>query len=665
MPPRFRSRTHGSGHPARSALLILIAVWLTTSSLFAQPLNPVRWSASAVTDRVPPGASASVRLVADIDPGWHLYSFTTPRGGPIPTSVRVLPEELGATARVFQPAATRKFDPNFNLDTETFENRAEFLVEVQLPAEAPPGPLDLSLQVRNQSCDDKQCLPPKRTSLPIALVIDPAAPRPQISVPDGYSDVSAAPVASGSGPGATTAGEGQAALPQPAGERSGTASPGGMGTFLLIAFGFGLAAIFTPCVFPMIPITMSFFLNRPSGSRRDSIVQAAIFCLGIVFLFTAMGLAVTAILGPFGIVQIGSNIWVNLFIAAVFLIFGLSLLGAFEITIPSGLLTRLDSASRGGGSVGTLLMGLTFSLTAFACVGPFVGTLLAASVQSGGMQPLLGMASFASGLALPFFLLAVFPSYLQRLPKSGGWLARVKIVMGFIILAASLKYLSNVDQVMQLNWITRERFLAAWIVLFSLAGLYLLGFLRMPGFKPDEPVTLPRLLIGAVFLIFSISLTPGIFGGRLGELDAFVPYATETSAFGGAHAESRQAWMKNQYREALDRARAENKLVFVSFTGYACTNCHWMKANMFPRPEIAAALDQFVLLELYTDGTDKASEENQALQESKFSTVAIPYYAILTPDEQIVAHFPGLTRRTEEFLAFLQAPDSSTTAARF
>ncbi|HFB98623.1 MAG TPA: DUF255 domain-containing protein, partial [Bryobacterales bacterium] len=341
----------------------------------------------------------------------------------------------------------------------------------------------------------------------------------------------------------------------------------------------------------------------------------------------------------------------------VFLVFGLSLLGAFEIRLPSSLLTRLNAASDRGGIAGTLLMGLTFSLTAFACVGPFVGTLLAASITSGGARPLMGMLAFAIGLTLPFFFLALFPSYLQRLPKAGGWMSRIKVVLGFIILAAMLKYLSNVDQVLQWGLITRERFLAVWIVLFALAGLYLLGLVRLEGDGGSETLGVARLLIAAAFLVFAVSLIPGMFGARLGELDAYVPPPSEGFGMAAGGAARRElSWMKNDYEGALERARAENKLVFISFTGYACTNCHWMKANMFTRPEIAAALERYVRVELYTDGTDEASERNQRLQEERFSTIAIPYYAIVKPDGTIVATFPGLTRDAEEFLAFLSAP---------
>jgi thiol:disulfide interchange protein DsbD len=395
----------------------------------------------------------------------------------------------------------------------------------------------------------------------------------------------------------------------------------------------------------MIPITVSFFLNDRGGIR-----QAIVFSLGIIVLFCALGLGVTAAVGPFGVVQLASNPWVNGFIAIVFAAFALSLLGAFEITLPSSLLTKLDAASRRGGYLGTLLMGLTFALTSFACVGPFVGSLLAASVQLKGSQPILGMASFATGLAFPFFFLAAFPSYLKKLPRSGGWMARVKTVMGFALLAIMLKYLSNIDQVLQLNWLTRERFLAAWFVLFAMAGLYLLGLLKLEGVEEGE-----SLGIGRMLLIFAFSLLPGMFGAPLGELDAFVPASTTVGGFGGrTTADAGPPWLKNQYREALDRAKQENKLVLVSFTGYACTNCHWMKANMFPRPEIAGALKDLVLVELYTDGTDAESEANQKVQDQKFATVAIPYYALLDPDEKVVASFDHRTTSTEEFLEFLK-----------
>ncbi len=584
--------------------------------LFAQAPAGVNWTLAI--DPAPAGSHTLARLTGKIDSGWHMYSMTTPAA--IPTTIKPAPNPAVEAVRIFQPQPKRSFDPNFNKDSETFEGEAVFLLDLTLSKNATAG--EFSVEARYQLCDDKMCIPPVKKTASAALVI--GAGTGGVSIPTGYTEVKASTVAAA---------------------QSG--QPESLSGFLLVAFGLGLASIFTPCVFPMIPITMSFFLNRPSGSRADSVVQAGVFCLGIVVLFSGLGLAATALLGPFGVVQLGSNPWVNGVISLVFLAFACSLLGAFEITLPSGLLTKLNQASDRGGFIGTLLMGLTFSLTSFACVGPFVGTLLAASVTSGGVRPLAGMAVFALGLALPFFLLALFPGYLKRLPRSGGWMARVKVVMAFIILAAMLYKLSAVDQVLQYNLLTRERFLAIWMVLFAMPGLYLLGFVSLEGIKRDEPVGLGRLFTGMAFLALAISLLPGMTGAKLGELDAFVPVAQ-------VQQEGSLQWMKNQFQEALDRARREGKLVFVNFTGYACTNCHWMKANMFPRPEIAGAMKDFVLVELYTDGTDAQSELNQKLQLSKLQTIAIPYYAILDHDGNIVASFPGLTKDPAEFLAFLQ-----------
>ncbi len=598
------------------------------AALAAQRLDPIQWTAT--------GSGNLVKLVSQAEPPWHLYSMTTPRP-PIATTAKI---DGVDNLEIFQPPPVRKFDPNFEAETETFEGETIFYVRGAIPQDA-------VIKVRFQACTDKQCLPPRTKE--VAIAAGNAG-----EIPPGYLAVSAG--------GAGGAAASSAPEPAPVGSTA-PAEDEGLRHFLLIAFGVGLAAIFTPCVFPMIPVTMSFFLGQSEGrSRGQQIFQAALFCTGIVVLFTLLGAALTAALGPFGIVQIGSNPWVNGFIALIFIALAFSMFGLFEIALPSGLLTRLNSASGSGGAAGTLLMGLTFSLTSFACVGPFMGVLLASSIQGQRLQPVLGMMAFASGLALPFFFLALFPSVLKRLPRSGEWMMRVKVVMGFVILAWALKYISNIDQVLQWNIITRERFLAAWIVLFALPGLYLLGLLAYEGVKRDQTLGIGRLLTGSAFLIFAVSLLPGMFGGKLGELDAFIPLPAE-GTFQSGGGQERLSWMKNDLPGALAKARAEGRLVFVNFTGYACTNCHWMKANMFPRAEISQALGKFVLLELYTDGTDAASAQNQQYQESKFGTVAIPFYAIIDPDEKVVATFPGLTKNPEEYLAFLDGGSGGVTTS--
>ena len=606
--------------------------------------DPVQWSLVFEPDSRSPGQRVVGLLKAEIEPGWHLYSPTTPAGGPIPTKIEMAESLSVESWKLFQPRPNRRMDDNFNLETETYEDAVVFQFDIQVAEDAALGSHDLEAKVRYQVCDDRLCLPPVRKTAIASLTIDRAALAAAPAIPDGY--VEAVRPSSSESSQATVSGLARDPARSPQSE--------GIIQFAGIAFGFGLLAIFTPCVFPMIPITMSYFVSTQGGSKKPSFVQATIFCVGVVVLFTGLGTIVSAALGPFGLLQLGSNVWINLFIALVFVAFSASLLGAFEITVPSGLVTTLDRVAGRGGTVGTLVMGLVFALASFACTGPFVGALLAGSIQGDVSWPIFGMLMFSVGLALPFFFLALFPAYLSRLPKSGGWLARTKATMAFVILAAAVKYLSNVDQMYQWHILTRERFLAVWIVLLAIAGLYLLGLVRLAG-DDDSSIGIGRLAVGVLFLVLAVSLIPGMFGARLGEIDAYVPppeYSGLASAgFGSGGPEI--AWLKNDYSGALRIAREQGKAVLVSFTGYACTNCHWMKANMFTKPEIAGVLEGLVLLELYTDGVDDASLANQKLQLDRFGTVAIPYYAIVNPDETIVAEFPGRTRDVEEFRRFL------------
>ena len=618
----------------RIAGLVVCVSALAFAQNVAPRLDPVQWSMTSTAEVAKPGATVPLHLTAKIEPGWHLYSLTIPKDL-YPTKLTLVDNSAVHSYTVYQPQPVRAMDPNLKEMVETYSNQAEFWIPATLKKDA-TGPVELTAQVRYRACDDKQCLNPKTKTATFKLTAAAFAPavapdNAEFKVPAGYTEVK---------PGAPPVERVSEKVPT-------TSTEQGIAAFALTAFGFGLAAIFTPCVFPMIPITVSFFLNQ-----RGGVMQALVFSLGIVVLFCALGLGVTALAGPIGISQLGGNPWVNAFIAGVFGIFALSLLGAFEITLPSSMLTKLDSASRRGGYFGTLLMGLTFSLTSFACVGPFVGPLLASSVQAQGAQPVVGMAAFATGLASPFFFLAAFPSYLKKLPKSGGWMARVKVVMGFVLLAVMLKYLSNIDQVLQSNLLTRERFLAAWFVLFAMAGLYLLGLLRLEGIEAEDKLGIGRLSFAALFLIFAVSLLPGMFGAPLGELDAYVPAATGGLSGNNTTAGGLQ-WMKNDYHAALSRGHQENKLVLVTFTGYACTNCHWMKANMFPRPEIADIAKDLVLVELYTDGSDAASEENAKLEDTKFASVSTPLFVLLDANENVLAT-SGYTRNTQEFLAFLK-----------
>ena len=640
------SRQMSRGH--RIGLLLLLTV--VTAASFAQTnkrkpkYDPVQWSLEIQPATAAPGERAVARLTATIEEGWRLYAPTTPKGGPIPTELTLTDSPAVEGWKVYQPKPKTKFDPNFRAETQTYNDEVVFLFDLTLSGNAELGTVELEANTRYNVCNDRLCLPPVRKTASASFTIAANSSEQAAAIPGGYMEVK--PAAEAPALAAVTPARGAPIVPSP--------NQDGFIQFAAVAFGFGLLAIFTPCVFPMIPITMSYFVSTNTGSRRQSVIQAITFCAGVIILFTGIGAAVSALVGPFGLSQLGSSVPVNLLIAAVFIAFGLSLLGVFEITVPSGALTSLNKVSNRGGLLGTLVMGLVFALASFACTGPFIGALLAGSIQGDLSWPIFGMLMFSSGLALPFFFLALFPAYLSRMPKSGGWLERTKITVSFLIFAAALKYLSNVDQVYQWYILTRERYLAVWIVLLAMAGFYLFGMLRI-GDEESGSVGPGRLGLGGLFLVLAVSLIPGMFGARLGELDAYVPspeYSGLTNAGFGGGAEA-EKWIKDDYAKTLELARESGKPVLISFTGYTCTNCHWMKANMFTRPPIAEALVGLVLLELYTDGADDLSKANQQMQLDRFRTVAIPYYAIIRPDESVMAEFAGRTRDTEEFLQFL------------
>jgi len=625
---------------------LLLLLFCITGIGFSQieKFNHVQWKLTLDQASAAPGATVLGRLEATVEPAWHMYSLTSPPG-PIPTTITSKNSAAVDRFTIFEPPPIRKFDENFNAETETYEGRQVFLARIELKKDLAPGPVTIIFEPRYQTCSGTQCIPPRTREVSAVLNIVPniAASAPVAAINTGAINIPAGYI------------EAKQDARRPVGPTSGGAAAteeGSLTGFLALAFGFGLAAVFTPCVFPMIPITMSYFTGQRGGFR-----EAVTFCLGIIVLFSGIGLALTLALGPAAVVQLGSNAWVNGFIALIFFVFGLSLLGAFEITIPSGVLTKLNAASGKGGFAGSLLMGLTFALASFACVGPFMGTLLAASVGADKLRPVLGMVVFASGLALPFFLLAMCPQYVEKLPRSGEWLSRVKVVMGFFVLAAMLKYLYSLDAVLQTGFLTRERFLAVWVVLFAMAGFYLLGFVLLPGISRDTELGAVRLLIGTVCVAFGLSLVPGMFGAKLGEIEAYIPPPANRSGNGDL------AWVENDLPSAFAQAKAEGKTVLVNFTGYACTNCHWMKANMFTKPEIAGVMKNMVLVDLYTDGTDAASEANQKLEEEKFQTIAEPFYVLYDPNQNVIATFPSYTRDTQAYLTFLNTRAAPLTAS--
>lgn len=648
-----------------AALLLCFSGWPWPAASSAQIQNPVVWSLGPAPEAIRAGQRFEVRLAARIDAGWHLYSISQPPGGPIPTRI-TLPAAQGFSLAgpPAGPEPSRQFDPNFSMETEWYDDSVAFSLPIVAAAETPPGMHRLEVHVRFQTCNDRLCLPPKTEKLfiDVAVAAGSAANRAGDSGPIAEPAPVPAPAQPGEVPepaGNAAPAQQAAAVPLPA------AAQANLWSFIWLAMTVGALSLLTPCVFPMVPITVSYFTNHAAGSRSAAVGNAFVYSIGIILTFTALGMALALLVGASGLNAFAANPWINLLITAIFLGFAMNLFGAYELTPPSSLLTKLDAFTRkkdGSRFVGTLLMGLTFTLTSFTCTAPFVGTLLVMAAQGSWKWPLLGMLAFSSVFALPFFVLALVPQLVSRLPRAGGWLNAVKVSMGFLEVAAAMKFLSNVDLVWGWGIFTRAAVLAIWIALGVLLCLYLLGSYRLPHDSTADRIGAWRLGAAIVSLAVTIHLVTGLFGSRLGELEAFLPPAGPGGATHRASGtlEGELSWIVNDYEEAAATAAREQRLLLIDFTGYTCTNCRWMEANMFPRPEVRAELERFVRLRLYTDGDGELYERHQKFQADTFGTVALPLYAVMSPEGRPLAAFPGLTRSPVEFIAFLRGPLGNT-----
>jgi thiol:disulfide interchange protein DsbD len=433
----------------------------------------------------------------------------------------------------------------------------------------------------------------------------------------------------------------------------GTDLPGGTTApsfllFLLLAGGMGALSLLTPCVFPMIPITVSYFTRTTETTRAHPARNALVYAAGIIATFTVLGMVIAVFVGAGGVNRFAANPWINLLVMAIFVAFALNLFGVYEIGLPAGLMTRIDRASRrtgGSETLGILLMGLTFTLTSFTCTTPFVGTLLVMAARGSWLWPLAGLLVFSAVFALPFFVLALAPSGVAKLPRSGAWLHSVKVVMGFIELATAMKFLSNADLVLRWGIVTRTVVLAVWLAIAVLVLMYLLGAIGRRAGEAAPRLGVLRTSFALFALLMAIYLGRGLTGRRVGELEAFLPPPEGAVIAGTTTVPGEESWLVNDYEGGLARARAEHRNVLIDFTGYTCTNCRWMEANMFPRPAVATALGRFVRVRLYTDGEGELYERQQRMEQQKLGTVALPYYAIVDSLGEVQARFVDFLTR--------------------
>jgi len=425
--------------------------------------------------------------------------------------------------------------------------------------------------------------------------------------------------------------------------------------FLWLAASTGLISLLTPCVFPMVPVTIAYFSGE--HRRADGARTAILFGLGIISTFTILGLVLAALFGASGLNRFAADPRVNLALAVLFLVFAANLFGWFELNVPWRLLTAADRLTRNAGqgsSLGALIMGATFTLTSVTCTAPFVGTLLVLAATGSWMAPVVGMIVYSTAFALPFVLLAFVPRVVANLPRAGDWMRTLRVLIGLLEVAAAVKFISNADLVLHWGIFTREVVLVIWTGLALAGGAYLA--LRKAG-TVDRRFAPARLASVMVATLIAIWLASGITGRTLPQVEAFLPPRAPIAL--GASGNSPQ-WVLNDYAGAIDAARINGKLVFIDFTGYTCTNCRWMEANIFNRPDVGAQLNQFVLARLYTDGDGPIYEQQQAFQEKTFGTVALPLYAVVDKDGKIRGTFTGLTRDPAEFVAFLQRASSGS-----
>lgn len=675
--------------------LVIILLFFISFSGQAQILNPVSWSFSSKSS----GTEEELLIKATIDPGWHVYSQFIEEGGPIPTSFKFTPsKDYSLIGKVTEsPKAVSALDKNFNMQIAWHEKEVVFKQKIRLNSQQ----TTISGVLEFMVCDDKQCLPPTEVEFKIPVNAGVSASTAQGISPASIGDsvVSPATSSADTAPDATISApdiNNTTELSKPV---SGN-SMGGASLWGLFIAGFigGLAAFFMPCIYPMIPLTVSFFTKK-AGSKAKGIQNAFIYGVSIVVIYVALGLLITFLFGSAALNEAASSATFNLLFFVMLVVFAISFLGAFEITLPSSLVNKMDEKSNRGGLIGLFFMAFTLALVSFSCTGPIIGTLLVEAVSKGAyLGPAMGMLGFGLALAIPFTLFAAFPAWLKEMPKSGGWLNTVKVSLGFLELALAFKFLSNVDLAYHWGILNRDIFLVIWIVIFAVLGLYLLGKIRLSHDTEQNFLSLPRLFFSMFVLGFALYMIPGLWGAPLKSISAWLPPQTtqdfdlsvrnEGQSFGTGEEGGPKKYAGlfhaphglnafYDYQEGLDYSKKVNKPVLIDFTGWSCTNCRKMEASVWSDPQVLKRLkEDFVLISLYVDDkTDLAGNEQYTsssgrkiktigqkwgdLQASKFNTNSQPYYVITNSNGDVLVPPQAFNLDINNYIQFLESGKSA------
>ncbi|HEA28571.1 MAG TPA: thioredoxin family protein [Leeuwenhoekiella sp.] len=650
-------------------LLLLVGLLLTTSS-FGQIYDPVSWATSVEKTN---DSTYTLIATATIEEGWHLYSQEVPDGGPIATEFNfqknaaydIVGETTEGEGMTIQ-------DPVFDMEITYFEDEVDFRQEISYAG----APIKVMADVTFMVCDDARCLPPGTEELMFAF--------------PGYIEKGTSIDIAASQKDSTPSKTAPAAKKQELEVDNATDSQQDQGLLriFIIAFLSGFAALLTPCVFPMIPMTVSFF-TKQSKTRAKGISNAIVYGLSIIVIYVLLGSLVTLVFGADSLNALSTNVWFNLIFFVILVLFAVSFMGAFEIVLPSSWSTKIDSHADRSGFVGIFFMALALAIVSFSCTGPIVGTLLVEAASNGGIAPVIGMLGFSMAIAIPFALFAAFPGWMNTLPKSGGWLNTVKVVLGFLELAFAFKFLSNADLVMQYHLLERETFLAIWIAIFGVLAFYLFGKITLPHDSPLPHISVGRLSLGMIVLTFTIYMIPGLWGAPLQWISGFPPplqysespYGVGDSRGGATnntalpeHAElgPHDIPVFKDYNKGMAYAKKVNKPVMLDFTGYACVNCRKMEERVWPDPQVLEILkDKIVLVSLYVDDKRDLPQEEMytAASGKKITTVggkwsdfqiekykanAQPYYVLIDHDGNNLNAPAAYNPDAEEYLAWLR-----------